>query len=58
VLASKFDVNPFLAVPLAVPLRRLQFHIAVVFRLQGGCFAIGAWVVRRSTAPCRQHVAR
>ena len=40
------DVNPFLCVPLAGSHRRLlRFRPQVVFRLQGGYFAIGTWVV-------------
>jgi branched-chain amino acid transport system permease protein len=47
VMGNLFDVNPFVAVPiaallsaaLAVPVARLAF------RLQGGTFAIGTWVI-------------
>jgi len=47
VLANKFDVNPFLAVPLAGVIAGLIAipTSQVVFRLQGGYFAIGTWVV-------------
>jgi len=47
VMGNLFEINPFLAVPLAalfsaalaVPIARLAF------RLQGGTFAIGTWVI-------------
>jgi len=47
VLANKFNVNPFLAVPLAGAIAGLIAipTSQVVFRLQGGYFAIGTWVV-------------
>lgn len=47
IMANKFGINPFVAVPLAALLTAL---IAVpvsklAFRLQGGYFAIGTWVI-------------
>ncbi|MFD2274310.1 hypothetical protein ACFS07_33530 [Undibacterium arcticum] len=47
IMANKMAVNPFVAVPLAAVLTAL---IAVpvsrlAFRLQGGYFAIGTWVI-------------
>ena len=47
VLANKFDVNPFLSVPLSGAIAGLIAlpTSQVVFRLQGGYFAIGTWVV-------------
>lgn len=47
ILANKLDVNPFLSVPLAAVIAALfAFPTSrFVFRLQGGYFAIGTWVV-------------
>lgn len=47
IMANKFGVNPFFAVPLAAMLTAL---VAIpvsklAFRLQGGYFAIGTWVI-------------
>ncbi|MCS0628215.1 branched-chain amino acid ABC transporter permease [Telluria mixta] len=47
ILANLFDVNPFLAVPIAAVLTAL---VAIpvsklAFRLKGGYFAIGTWVI-------------
>ena len=47
ILANKLGVNPFLSVPLAALIAAL-FALPTsrfVFRLQGGYFAIGTWVV-------------
>lgn len=46
-LANKFGVNPFVAVPLAALLTALAAIPVskLAFRLQGGYFAIGTWVI-------------
>lgn len=47
IMANMFGVNPFVAVPLAAVLTALiAFPVSkVAFRLQGGYFAIGTWVI-------------
>lgn len=47
VMANRLGVNPFLAVPLAALLSALiALSVSkIAFRLQGGYFAIGTWVI-------------
>lgn len=56
VLSNMLDINPFLAVPMAALLvGALAYPISyIAFRLQGGYFAIGTWVIAEV---CRLSIA-